>query len=169
MQRSKTERPAASLFNASTEVRDRFWMKRYGTSPRVKRISGSKNFRSPPQKDFCNNICQEETLRGYPNSQIGGLIRLSCGGGWRSPLPSERPQFLAADREGQSATRLALNPDVAAYHLSRSSADGDANWAPWPKFGKIPGTVHSRPAATAQTAASNGLTYGRRHAGGSVN
>src|ERR1700680_3209506 len=33
-------------------------MKRYGslTSPRVKRISGSKNFRSPPQKDFCNNI-----------------------------------------------------------------------------------------------------------------
>ena len=27
------------------------------TSPRVKRISGSKNFRSTPQKDFCNNIC----------------------------------------------------------------------------------------------------------------
>jgi hypothetical protein len=26
------------------------------TSPRVRRISGSKNFRSPPQKDFCNNI-----------------------------------------------------------------------------------------------------------------
>jgi hypothetical protein len=29
------------------------------TSPRVKRISGSKNFRSTPQKDFCNNICQQ--------------------------------------------------------------------------------------------------------------
>ncbi len=29
------------------------------TSPRVKRISGSKNFRPPPQKDFCNNICQQ--------------------------------------------------------------------------------------------------------------
>ena len=27
------------------------------TSPRVRRISGSKNFCSPPQKDFCNNIC----------------------------------------------------------------------------------------------------------------
>jgi hypothetical protein len=26
------------------------------TSPRAKRISGSKNFRSPSQKDFCNNI-----------------------------------------------------------------------------------------------------------------
>jgi hypothetical protein len=25
--------------------------------PRIKRISGSKNFRSPPQKDFRNNIC----------------------------------------------------------------------------------------------------------------
>ncbi|MFZ0110036.1 MAG: hypothetical protein WAL01_11115, partial [Pseudolabrys sp.] len=30
--------------------------KRSLTSPRVKRISGSKNFRSTPQKDFCNNI-----------------------------------------------------------------------------------------------------------------
>ena len=26
------------------------------TSPRIKRISGSENFRSSPQKDFCNNI-----------------------------------------------------------------------------------------------------------------
>ena len=31
------------------------------TSPRVKRISGSKHFRPTPQKDFCNNICQEPT------------------------------------------------------------------------------------------------------------
>ena len=31
------------------------------TSPRVERISGSKNFRLPPQKDFCNNICQLRT------------------------------------------------------------------------------------------------------------
>jgi hypothetical protein len=31
--------------------------------PRVKRISGSKNFRSSP-KDFCNNICQ---TRKSPN------------------------------------------------------------------------------------------------------
>ena len=33
------------------------------TSPRVERISGSKNFRSPPQKDFCNNIGTIETCR----------------------------------------------------------------------------------------------------------
>jgi hypothetical protein len=31
------------------------------TSPRVKRISGSKNFRSTPQKDFCNKICHTRT------------------------------------------------------------------------------------------------------------
>jgi hypothetical protein len=31
------------------------------TSPRVKRISGSKNFRSAPQKDFRNSICHEQT------------------------------------------------------------------------------------------------------------
>ena len=58
-------------------------------------------------------MCPEETLRGYPNSQIEGLIRLSCGGGL-----SERPQFLAAEREGQSTTRPALDPDVAAHHLT---------------------------------------------------
>src|SRR5258707_14581330 len=31
------------------------------TSPRVKRISGSRNFCYSPQKDFCNKICQEPT------------------------------------------------------------------------------------------------------------
>jgi hypothetical protein len=31
------------------------------TLPRIKRISGSKNFRSPPQKDFRNNIGQQRT------------------------------------------------------------------------------------------------------------
>jgi hypothetical protein len=31
------------------------------TSPRVKRISGSKNFRSTPQKDFFNNIGAKRT------------------------------------------------------------------------------------------------------------
>jgi hypothetical protein len=30
--------------------------------PRIKRISGSKNFRSPPQKDFRNNICQKRSF-----------------------------------------------------------------------------------------------------------
>jgi hypothetical protein len=47
----------------TTEVRDRFWMKRCGPSRRLaqKRINGSKNFRSPPQKDFCNNIGAKRT------------------------------------------------------------------------------------------------------------
>jgi hypothetical protein len=31
------------------------------TSPRAKRVSGSKNFRSTPQKDFCNKICHYQT------------------------------------------------------------------------------------------------------------
>src|SRR6476660_4758078 len=34
------------------------WSDMVPTSPRARRISGSKNFRSPPRKDFCNNICQ---------------------------------------------------------------------------------------------------------------
>src|SRR5258707_3033662 len=32
------------------------------TSPLVKRISGSKKFRSSPQKDFCNNICHSRNF-----------------------------------------------------------------------------------------------------------
>jgi hypothetical protein len=32
------------------------------TSPRVKRISGSKNFRSTPQKDFCNTIAAKADI-----------------------------------------------------------------------------------------------------------
>jgi hypothetical protein len=39
------------------------------TSPHVKRISGSKNFRSTPQKDFCNNL---------PSTEVLLLIRLPC-------------------------------------------------------------------------------------------
>jgi hypothetical protein len=35
------------------------------TSPRVKRISGFRNFRSPPQKDFCNNICQQAKSKAW--------------------------------------------------------------------------------------------------------
>jgi len=31
------------------------------TSARAKCISGSENFRPSPQKDFCNNICQQRT------------------------------------------------------------------------------------------------------------
>jgi hypothetical protein len=34
------------------------------TSPRVKRISGSKNFRSTPQKDFCNTIPRITDMQG---------------------------------------------------------------------------------------------------------
>jgi hypothetical protein len=53
---------SALLLIAATEVRDRFWMKRCGPSyRRVRRISGSKNFRSLSQKDFFNTICQQRT------------------------------------------------------------------------------------------------------------
>src|SRR5712671_2159229 len=42
------------------------------TSPLVKRISGSKKFRSSPQKDFCNNIGTFRTCRDrLPMSVVG--------------------------------------------------------------------------------------------------
>jgi hypothetical protein len=37
----------------------------------MKRISGSRIFRSPHQKDFCNNICHEPTLR---TAQLGDIF-----------------------------------------------------------------------------------------------
>jgi hypothetical protein len=43
------------------------------TSPRVKRISGSKNFHSSPQKDFCNGIC--------PFGPLIASARVDNGGG----------------------------------------------------------------------------------------
>jgi hypothetical protein len=49
---------AARLSGAKTKVGGRFGMSL--TSRRAKRISGSKNFRSTPQKDFCNKICHKQ-------------------------------------------------------------------------------------------------------------
>ena len=48
----------AILRSADTKLRGRFCVKRCGPliSPHAKRISGSKNFRSSPQKDFFNTI-----------------------------------------------------------------------------------------------------------------
>ena len=40
------------------------------TSPRVNRISGSKNFRSTPQKDFFNTIGTFETCRRLPRMSV---------------------------------------------------------------------------------------------------
>jgi hypothetical protein len=42
------------------------------SSPRVKCISGSKNFRSPPQKEFYNNIGTNRTYRGGPLMSVVG-------------------------------------------------------------------------------------------------
>src|SRR5467141_990518 len=45
------------------------------TSPRVKRISGSKKFRSSPQKDFFNTICQRATSTRSRSVRSGGRDR----------------------------------------------------------------------------------------------
>ena len=42
------------------------------TSPRVRRINGSKKFRSSPQKDFFNTIGAFRTCRGLTMSALGG-------------------------------------------------------------------------------------------------
>ena len=45
------------------------------TSPRVRRISGSKKFRSSPQKDFFNTIGAFRTCRGgLTMSALGGIL-----------------------------------------------------------------------------------------------
>jgi hypothetical protein len=49
------------------------------TSPLVKRISGSKNFRSSPQKDFCNNIGPNAKCRlRRATSDVGSKAEVIC-------------------------------------------------------------------------------------------
>ena len=46
------------------------------TSPRVKRISGSKEFHSSPQKDFCNKIGTKRTaIYLIPVSLLDNILR----------------------------------------------------------------------------------------------
>jgi len=57
--RSWTSLLLASLLYATTEVHDRFWMKRYGplAPPAGQNASAAlKIFILPPKKDFCSNI-----------------------------------------------------------------------------------------------------------------
>ena len=90
-------------------------------------------------------------MRGYPELAIWSLMRLSSitriGSHHflRSVHKSWQP-----DREGQSATRLALDPDVAAYHLTGPRRRHPPNSATprkysgtgiFPNF--VAGTVHS--------------------------
>ena len=46
-------------------------------SPRAKRISGPRKFRSSPKKDFCNNICTFETCRRRQQCLFTGVDRKS--------------------------------------------------------------------------------------------
>jgi len=78
LQKSKIEQPqkfrespsldfsatAVSLFNATLEVRDRFWMKRYDppASPRANASVAPGNFLHRLKKCFCNNICQKRLM-----------------------------------------------------------------------------------------------------------
>ena len=56
------------------------------TSPRAKRISGSKNFRSPPQKDFCNNIRQQQTFEERADMSAMCPIVLKKSANWQSGI-----------------------------------------------------------------------------------
>jgi hypothetical protein len=80
------------------------------TSPRVKRISGSKNFRSTPQKDFCNKIGGEADLA---LGRIGAFFRAPRGAGtadtccdWLRGC-SLRGWTATAIRKGQPALAIA--------------------------------------------------------------
>src|SRR6266702_567465 len=73
------------------------------TSPRVKRISGSKNFRSPPRKDFCNNI-------GHERTTLTWLL-------WERMLEEETehfPRCVRSSRISVGARRAAARPCVSS-------------------------------------------------------
>jgi hypothetical protein len=80
---------------------------------------------------------QEETLCGHPELAIGGacIAGLAVTTFLRSVHNSWQP-----DREGQSATGLALDRDVAAHYLTEAPADAAVT----------PGTAHSPRSAAAR-------------------
>jgi hypothetical protein len=93
---------AGSLFNATTEavigLNKTIWSL---TSPRVKCISGFKNFRSLSQKDFYKNIRQKRPL---------ALLALLC---WRelvahAQIGSRRPRFSLHLRAWQGVRELSM-------------------------------------------------------------
>src|SRR6185503_8285020 len=71
------------------------------TSPLVKRISGSRKFRSSPQKDFCNNI---------------GTFRTSLDVRDESVMQQQSGRWLAANR----LCPAALKPEQRAAFVARA-------------------------------------------------
>ncbi len=127
------------------------------TSPRVKRISGSKNFHSSPQKDFCNNI---GTLPTWRDVRLGSVVRIQADIRQRPSGPgqaqserriSSRPfvpritianishgparhgEFLERDqcdstRPAQSPKLIAFPPDPNQIHNSRHPVPREGRW-----------------------------------------
>jgi hypothetical protein len=86
------------------------------TSPRVKRISGSKNFRSPSQKDFCNNIDPTRTW-DHPAKRLTRIAGYRIGG----------------DQSGGTGTILQTFHELASFqlvelHLIPASQGYSAAW-----------------------------------------
>jgi hypothetical protein len=85
------------------------------TSPGAQRISGSKNFRSPPQKDFCNNIGTERTSQPDRRmSAFRGKAEVGLRGRQVSfgPRPCKNvfspPKLQAAGRDPRGRDRLSI-------------------------------------------------------------
>jgi hypothetical protein len=104
------------------------------TSPRVKRISGSKNFRSTPQKDFCNKICQQRTftqwcgsahaLKSFSASRWCAPARLEPGRSARSNEVALRgPSASARAPNGRRRRRVGTEDDNRASVHGRSPPD----------------------------------------------
>jgi hypothetical protein len=117
---------------------------------------------------FRSALCQEETLRGYPELAIWSLMRLSSISriGSHHFLRSVHNSW-QPDREGQSATRLALDRDVAAHHLTEVRLMATPRPVPlylravadeiWEDSWNSSFTYPAATAQSAQGAASNGL------------
>src|SRR5882762_2244083 len=110
-------------------------MKRYGPSRRgaQKRISGSKNFRSTPQKDFFNNICQKrkslDCSVNPPNRLFGG--RRACGrallAGTRAAADGPETRTMWTKPRSLSAAHFSLRRfDRVRRERRRASGDGGA-------------------------------------------
>ncbi len=92
------------------------------TSPRVKRIRSSQNFRSPSWKDFCNKIPSRADVSGHPgrsvSCQFSAQVRTNDYKHENDNIALSEPHLRRQTMVQTSDKSTIAIPRVATFHTS---------------------------------------------------